>query len=178
MTELNTKEFTLSPAGPCAKWFFAGIALLPVLILTIVWLLNPSEFAHTPVWLWILIVVLGPAILLLSMKGMRNPQATLSTEGLKIRVSFVNKTWPLSSMDRSAAKIVNLENASELKPRWKLYGAAMPGLKSGLFKLKSGEKAHLYITDTNKVVYIPTSNGPILLSLENPTQFIDYLQSL
>jgi hypothetical protein len=81
-------------------------------------------------------------------------------------------------MDRSAVKIVNLESASELKPRWKLYGAAMPGLKSGLFKLKSGEKAHLYITDTNKVVYIPTRNGPILLSLENPTQFIDYLQSL
>ncbi len=178
MTELNTKEFTLSPVGPGAKWFFAGIALLPVLILTIVWLLNPNEFAQTPVWLWILIVVLGPAILLLSMKGMRNPQATLSHEGLKIRVSFVNKTWPLSSMDRSAAKIVNLENASELKPRWKLYGAAMPGLKSGLFILKSGDKAHLYITDTNKVVYIPTSNGPVLLSLETPTQFIDYLQSL
>jgi uncharacterized membrane protein len=84
MTELNAKEFMLSPVGPGAKWFFAGIALLPVLILFIVWIATPSEFVQTPVWLWILIIVIGPAILLLSMKGMRNPQAKLSHEGLNL----------------------------------------------------------------------------------------------
>jgi hypothetical protein len=178
MTELNAKEFTLSPAGPLAKCFFAGIALLPVLILFIIWIENPSEFANTPVWLWILIIVIGPAILLLSMKGMRNPQAKLSHEGLKIRVSFVNKTWPLSNMNRDAAKEINLDSKPEFKPRWKLYGAAMPGLKSGLFKLKNGETAHLYITTMQRIVYVPTNKGPILLSMEKPAEFLDYLKKL
>jgi Bacterial PH domain len=178
MIDARTKEFELSPTGPAAKWFFAGIALLPVLILLFVWLANPSEFAQAPVWLWILIVVIGPAILLLSMKGMRNPHAKLSADGLKIRVSFVNKTWPLSSMDRSAAKIVDLENSNELKPRWKLVGAAMPGLKSGWFKLKNGETAHIYLTTMHKIVYIPTHKGSILLSLERPAEFLEHLKTL
>ncbi len=178
MTELNAKEFELSPAGPGAKWFFAGIALLPVLILITVWIANPGEFANTPVWLWLLIVVIGPVILLLSMKGMRNPQAKLSHEGLKIRVSFVNKTWPLTTLKRDAAKEINLDSKPEFKPRWKLFGAAMPGLKSGLFRLNNGENAHIYITTLHKIVYIPTNKGPILLSLEKPTEFLGYLNKL
>jgi hypothetical protein len=178
MTEQNAKEFMLSPAGPAAKWFFVGIAFLPILMLFVIWMANPSEFAQAPVWLWLLIVLIGPAILLLSMKGMRNPQAKLSSDGLKIRVSFVNKTWALSNMDRSAAKIVNLETSNELKPRWKLFGAAMPGLKSGLFKLKNGETAHIYLTTMQKIVYIPTHKGPVLLSLEKPTEFLEHLKTL
>jgi hypothetical protein len=52
----------------------------------------------------------------------------------------------------------------------------MPGLSSGLFKLYNGEKAHVYLTDRQKVVYIPTQNGPILLSLERPKDFLAALK--
>ncbi len=178
MTDTNTKEFKLSPAGPAAKWFIAGAALLPVFILTVFWLMNPGDFTPIPVWTWVLIVAIGPAILLLSMKGMRNPEVKLGTDGLKVRVSFVNKTWSLSTLNRDAAKEINLDKMDELKPRWKLYGAGMPGLKSGLFKLKNGEKAHIYITGTQKIVYVPSNNGPILLSLEKPAAFLEHLKKL
>ncbi len=178
MTDPSSKEFELSPAGPAAKWFIAGAALLPVLILSIVWALNPSDFSQTPVWAWLLIVAIGPAILLLVLKGVRNPQAMLGKDGLKIRVSFVNKTWALSALNRDAAKEISLDNNEPLKPRWKLYGAAMPGLKSGLFKLKNGENAYIYITSGQKIVYIPSNKGPILLSMEKPSAFLDYLKKL
>lgn len=81
-------------------------------------------------------------------------------------------------MDRDGAKLVNLENSKDLRPKWRLWGAAMPGLSSGLFKLYNGDKAHVYITDKSKIVYIPTQNGSILLSLVRPKEFLDTLQAM
>ena len=40
----NRKSFTLSPIGASAKWFFAVMTLLPVLIIAFIWWSNPDEF--------------------------------------------------------------------------------------------------------------------------------------
>ena len=92
-------------------------------------------------------------------------------------MSFINKKWPISELLCDQIRIVNLEKETELKPKWKLFGAAMPGLRSGYFRLKNKQNAHVYLTDFQKVVYIPTVKGPLLLSLQRPKEFMDYIQS-
>ena len=174
----NRKSFTLSPIGASAKWFFALMTLLPVLIVAFIWWNNPDEFSEMPLWLLGLLLGIGPAILIAAAMGVRNPQAKLGKDGLSIKVSFIDKQWAISAIDRANAALVNLESRQELRPKWKLWGAAMPGLSSGLFKLYDGRKAHVYITDRSKVVYLPTQSGPVLISLERPREFLDTLQAL
>ena len=174
----NCKSFTLSPIGASAKWFFAVLTLLPILIVAFIWWGHPDEFSEMPLWLMGLLLGIGPAILIAAAMGVRNPQAKLGKDGLSIKVSFIDKQWAISTIDRANAALVNLESRQELRPKWKLWGVAMPGLSSGLFKLYDGRKAHVYITDRSKVVYLPTQSGPVLLSLERPREFLDTLQAL
>jgi len=174
----NCKSFTLSPIGASAKWFFAVLTLLPILIVAFIWWGNPDEFSEMPLWLMGLLLGIGPAILIAAAMGVRNPQAKLGKDGLSIKVSFIDKQWAISTIDRANAALVNLESRQELRPKWKLWGVAMPGLSSGLFKLYDGCKAHVYITDRRKVVFLPTQCGPVLLSLERPREFLDTLQAL
>lgn len=178
MINNRAKEFELSPVGPAAKWFIALIAIMPLIVALTLWLKDPVSLTALPVWGFLLIAGAGPVLIALSLSGVRNPKALLGPDGLKIRVSFVNKIWPLSSLDSKAAHTVNLDLEDGLKPRWKLFGAAMPGLKSGLFKLKNGARAHIYVTDTQKVVYIPSDKGVILLSMQSPASFLEHLQKL
>jgi hypothetical protein len=174
----NCKSFTLSPIGASAKWFFAVLTLLPILIVAFIWWGHPDEFSEMPLWLMGLLLGIGPAILIAAAMGVRNPQAKLGKDRLSIKVSFIDKQWAISTIDRANAALVNLESRQELRPKWKLWGVAMPGLSSGLFKLYDGRKAHVYITDRSKVVYLPTQSGPVLLSLERPREFLDTLQAL
>lgn len=172
------RTFELSSVGASAKWIFALITLLPIAIALLILWNDGMAWREMPGWALGLLIGLGPALLVGAAMSVRNPTARLGPDGLKIRVSFVNKTWALASMDRAGAKLVNLENSKDLRPKWKLWGAAMPGLSSGIFKLHNGEKAHVYITDKTQVVYIPTGSGPILLSLQRPKDFIAALQGL
>ena len=154
------------------------ITLLPIAVgLFILWN-DAAAFNELPGWALGLLIGLGPAILLAAAMGVRNPKATLGKDGLSIRVSFINKRWALSDLERSAASLVNLDARKELRPKWRLWGAGMPGLSSGLFKLYNGEKAHVYLTDRNKVVMIPTHSGLVLLSLVRPAEFLETLRGL
>jgi len=177
MNDKHSREYELSPIGQGAKWFFALIMLLPIAIALMILWNEAAAFNELPGWIVGLLFGLGPAIILAAAMGVRNPKAELGKDGLCIRVSFINKRWALAELDSAGACLVNLDTRKELRPKWKLWGAAMPGLSSGLFKLYNGEKSHLYITDRQKVVYIPTQSGPVLLSLERPGDFLAALQN-
>lgn len=175
---VKSRTFELVPAGASAMVFLAAITLIPLAVaLLIVWN-EAAEWREMPGWLVGLLIGLGPALLVYAAVAVRNPSVQLGADGLQIRARFINKTWKPAVIDRTGAKLINLESHAELRPRWKLWGAALPGLSSGLFKLRNGEKAHVYITDKTKVVYIPTESGPILLSLVRPKDFLATLQGL
>jgi hypothetical protein len=178
MTEMSDKQYRPSPIGDGVKWFFVLLTVLPIAVaLAILWSQSAS-FEAMPGWALGLLFGLGPAVLIVTAAGIRNPMIRLGKNGLLINVSFIHKTWAISELNRTGACLVDLEQRRDLRPKWKLWGAAMPGLSSGLFKLHNGEKSHLYLTDRRNVVFIPTAHGPILLSLENPRQFIEHLKGL
>jgi hypothetical protein len=62
-------------------------------------------------------------------------------------------------------------------PKRRTLGTGLPGYASGWFRLRSGEKALVYLTRRRDVVYVPTSDGySLLLSVEEPEKFIGTLQ--
>lgn len=178
MSNKSEKQYDLSAAGSITYIFLAVIMLLPVLLITILWALNPNEFSDTPPWVWPVVLLLGPVIIIISVQGLRNPKIIINSEFISIKVSFIKKKWAINELIRDQMRMVNLDKETELRPKWKLMGAAMPGLRSGYFRLKNKQNAHIYLTDFEKVVYIPTHKGPLLLSLQRPKEFMDYLQNL
>lgn len=176
--KVTSKSFQLSPVGSAVYLVIGLLTVFPIAIFMLIIWNEGSAFDNISGWLLGLIFGLGPAILIRLTLGVRNPKVTLDHSGLSIKVSFINKNWPLSELDGSHAKTIDLRNQKGLKPKWKLWGAAMPGLSTGTFKLYNGDKAHVYITDKSKIVYIPTQNGTILLSLVRPKEFLDTLQAM
>ena len=72
--------------------------------------------------------------------------------------------------------ILKLEKTSQFWPTRKTVGSNLPGYYSGWFKLRSGEKALLYVTDRRQVVYVPTTKGySVMLSVREPQRLLEAL---
>ena len=67
--------------------------------------------------------------------------------------------------------------AKEYAPTRRTLGTGLPGYASGWFRLHNGEKALVYLSRRDQVVYVPTSEGySLLLSVEHPQRFITILE--
>ncbi len=82
------------------------------------------------------------------------------------------KRIPLAHLSARGLDIVDMTQRPDLKPRLRFWGASMPGLNAGWFKLRNGEKAFCIVTEWNRVSYLRSAqdNVSLLLSLENPDQ--------
>lgn len=131
--------------------------------------------------------VLGPVgvllLGLLAMFGYISYSAThvrfeVSPEGLRIRGDLYGRFVPAESLVPAEAKEINLRSDTAHRPTLRTNGAGLPGYKAGWFRLADREKALLFVTDTSRVVYLPTRDGfALLLSPANPQGFISSLQN-
>jgi hypothetical protein len=78
----------------------------------------------------------------------------------------------------SNVKLINIKSEPEYDLKIRSNGIGLPGLKTGWFKLNNGERALAFITNPEKVIYIPTSrNYSVLLSIEDGNGFIEELKN-
>jgi len=97
---------------------------------------------------------------------------------LELHVPIYGRTLPIASLDLEHARIVSLDAASELRPRWRTNGIGLPGYQVGWYRLRSGAKALLAVTSRERVLYIPTRDGYALLaSVERPDEVLRALRS-
>ena len=89
----------------------------------------------------------------------------VSPEGLRIRGDLYGRLVPAASLVPAEAKQINLQSDSAHRLGMRTNGVGLPGYASGWFRLGNQEKALVFVTDTSRVVYIPTLEGySILLS--------------
>jgi hypothetical protein len=128
----------------------------------------------------VLLVLVGSvAVLGMSIKGSRTATFELNPAGLRLRGDLYGRKLPASSLRGGAARVVDLDQDRTLRPRNRMIGTAIPGYRSGWFRLANGEKALLYVTDPHQVVYVPTRAGySLLLSVDRPTEFVERLRAI
>lgn len=123
--------------------------------------------------LWFLVIF---AVFMLGMTGLiawiclspRTVRFEVSPEGLRIAGGMYGRSVPLSSLELSRSRPVDLGQDRELSPVLRTNGAALPGYLAGWFRLKNGEKALLFVTDRGRVFYCPTREEySLLLSVED-----------
>src|SRR5215471_3832330 len=135
--ERSMQVFDIAPAAARLLWILLSI---PVVVLIAV------------------VGVLGAAA-----SGSRSARAEVSPAGLRLRGDLYGRLIPPDQIRGSAAVRVDLVARPELVPVRRTVGTALPGYQAGWFRLRSGEKALVYLTDRHRAVYIPTTQGYSLL---------------
>ena len=146
--------FHIAPASVRPIWF-----LVPVLILVIV-------------------VGSGTVILGASVRGARSTTFELSDEGLRVHGDVYGRLIPSREIRGADAARVDISNGP-FRLTARTIGTALPGYRSGWFRLANGEKALVYVTDPSRVVHVPTAAGySLLLSVAETDQFVDRLHAM
>ena len=142
--------FSISPASAKPLWFLAIISVLLAFIL---------------------------AILVYTGYSSQHSRVELESDRLRLVGDFWGRAIPLELIDVSGTRILALDRKSEYSLKRRTLGTGLPGYASGWFRLRNGEKALVYLTRSDRIVYIPTSlDYALLLSIENPEIFIETLQ--
>jgi hypothetical protein len=142
--------FAISPASPRPLWFLAIICVLLAAVLI--------ALAYTAY-------------------SSRNSRVEIESDRIKLVGDFWGREIPVSLLNVSGARILDLIGNTEYSPKRRTFGTGLPGYASGWFRLRSGEKALVYLTKRRDVVYVPTFDGySLLLSVEEPERFIETLQ--
>jgi hypothetical protein len=127
----------------------------------------------------VLILLLAATVLLATVRGARVSRFELSDAGLRLRGDWYGRMIPADSLRGGAARIVDLATSPDLQPRRRTLGTAFPGYRSGWFRLRNGEKALVYLTETSRTVYVPTRGGySVLLSPQQPERFVERLRAV
>ncbi len=143
-----------------------------------VFLISPAS--SRPIWfLWIICVLLVLILLALAYTAYSSRHSHVEIEHDRIRLvgDFWGRQIPFTQLDVSAARILDLNRNSQYLPKRRTLGTGLPGYASGWFRLRNGDKALLYLTSRESVVYLPTTDGYVLLlSIDNAEGFITSLK--
>ena len=125
----------------------------------------------------VFIIVLS--LLLATARGSSRSRFDLSDEGLRIHGDLYGQLIRRSSLKGGSARVVDLAVDTALAPRRRSMGTAIPGYRSGWFRLRNGREALVYLTDRSQAVYVPTTAGyDLLLSPQDPQRFVERLRTL
>ena len=144
-------------------------------------LVPPPGKASAAIWIPLVLmavvfVVVG-FLVVKSAVGAKTSTFTLSPAGLTIEGDLWGRTVPVSQLRGAEARVVDLTAEAPLVPKRRTAGTGLPGYRSGWWRLANGEKALLYVTSMDRVVFVPTTDGYcILLSATEPERFVEHLK--
>jgi hypothetical protein len=137
-------------------------------------------------WAWlalpmvlVLLVTFGAGFLVVrSMSGARSSTFELTADGLRLKGDVYGRFIAKDKLLAGEAERVSI-TAGGYRPTLRVGGTALPGYRSGWFRLANGSKGLLYVTDPTKVVRVPTTEGyTVLLSVDETDAFVNELHKL
>jgi hypothetical protein len=105
-----------------------------------------------------------------------NIKYVIDKEGISITGCLYGRKISRSSIFAKGFTITDLKSQSTYRPGMRTNGIGMPGFMAGWFCLKNKQRGLLFVTDRSKVVCIPTQEYMLLVSVENPVEFLDALK--
>lgn len=147
---MNNKVFHLIPASSVSLWTFAVLILMLIVILVV--------FARFVYW-------------------SKYTTYEITDAELIINGGMWSRTIGRDQLNVDSAEIVNAKTSEAFGVRVRTTGIAIPGYKSGWFRLKNDEKALLFVTDQSKVIRLPTFDGyTLMMTVDEPEQFLAALR--
>lgn len=168
-------EFAVTPPSPLIYGLLGAIWLVVVTVVLVrtdvgAWRADPVPWWLPPLFASALIVV-GPLVWL--------SRRDISIEAGELRVAAGLNTQTLAIRDLmlDKARILDLDEHTGFKPMLQLFGAGLPGYKSGHYLLRNRARAFVLLTRRGKVLLLPRRDGKyLLLSPEHPQALLDALR--
>lgn len=190
MSPVAEPRFQLVPPGPRARtWLFTLCLLLP-LVLTAATLAIPvltgsaTSLVGGSVPLTVALVLGGLALLCGALwwvlaRFMRRQALRVSADALEVRSSFYRCTTPLAELKLDQARVVDLDERTELKPTLKTNGFSIPGFHSGWFLLRNRRRSFVAIADGRRKLWLPGSGRhDLLIEPADPAALLARLREL
>lgn len=189
-TTQSRDPWQLEPVSTTARlWLLALAVLLPLGIVagSLVFTINdpaPKRLIGDSESLTILVVFGGTLLLCLAIhwvisRAMHRHDITLDGDGLAVRTTFYSRKLGWSELQLPQARVVDLDEHTELKPMLKTNGTSLPGLRSGWFRLHNRHKALVAMGSGPRVLYLPTTQGyDLLLQARQPQALLERLREL
>ncbi|MES5814801.1 hypothetical protein [Pseudoxanthomonas sp. Soil82] len=178
------------PPGPRARaWLFTLCLLLP-LVLTAATLAIPvltgsaTSLVGGSVPLTVALVLGGLVLLCGALwwvlaRSMQRQALRVSADALEVRSSFYRCTTPLAELKLDQARVVDLDERTELKPTLKTNGFSIPGFHSGWFLLRNRRRSFVAITDGRRKLWLPGSGRhDLLIEPADPAALLARLREL
>jgi hypothetical protein len=178
----SVQNFELAPLSRSAQWFFPALWLALVALAFLLRhdaLLRSNPTNPVPPWLvmffGVALAVVGPFILL-QYRRIRIVDGRLAIMAAGF---FTHRIAP-SELDLDKARIVDLNERTELKPALRLFGFGLPGFRAGHYLLRNRSRAFCLLTDFERVLVLPRRDGKktVLLSPLQPQVLLSHLREL
>ena len=139
-----------------------------------------QQSAANPVPWW-LVVPFATALLPVGL-GVTLTHRSIAIEGDRLLVAaaliFARKV-PVGELDLDRARVLSLDERTELKPMLQLGGFTLPGFNAGHYLLRNRSRAYCLLTDRQRVLVLPRRDGRLLLlSPEQPQALLDALRAI
>jgi len=128
-----------------------------------------------PTILAVLAAVELPVLIALGWLGTRR-RVVLRHGELDLRAAFYRRRVALADLTLDQARVIDLRERREFRPRLKTNGYAVPGLAAGNFRDRAGNKLFCLVTQP-QALRLPLSDGSaLLLSPANPRAALDQIR--
>lgn len=175
-----TRVFDVTPPSARTMW---TLPALWVVLVAVVFALRHEVLLHAnpavrmmPAWLpamsALTLPLLGSFILL------HYRRIQLADGMLSIRAAgMFGHRVAVAELDLERARIVDLDEHTDLKPGARLWGMGLPGFSAGHYLLRNRARAFCLLTRRDKVLALPRRDGRyILLSPEKPQELLQGLR--
>jgi len=189
MTGHANAPWQLEQASASARaWLIGLTAVLPVVIAGIALGVGTSQgetpgLAADSVSLGVVlglggVLLVGGAIGFAIHLAMRRHRVVVDADGLEVATTFYRRRLAWAALGLDDARVLDLGEHTGYKPALKSNGTALPGFRSGWFRLRNREKALVAMTSGPRVLWLPTTQGyGLLLQPRQPKALLDHLRN-
>lgn len=110
---------------------------------------------------------------------MRRQGLAITGAELDVRSSFYRCRMPLAELKLEQARVVDLDEHTELRPTLKTNGFSIPGFRSGWFLLRNRRRTFVAIGDGRRKLWLPGSGRrDLLIEPVDPAAMLARLREL
>lgn len=180
MKNEQAQTFAVTPPPPHAWWFMAMLLLLPAaVVVAILFGAGQAPDPEAAIGLTLGLVVIALASIG-CVVGLKRRRVQLHGQVLQVVAGMFSRRVPVDRIDLQNARVVDLDERTELRPAIKTFGMSLPGYHAGHFRLRQKlGKAFCLVTERRRVLWLPLRDGKdqLLLSVEHPQALLEALRS-
>lgn len=167
------------PVAPMQRGAWLTLLLIPLAAALAGLLPSSSSNPALPIPAWIAAPLITTLLLVPVALMLRRQRIALRAGTLEVASTLYTRKTALQDIDLDKARVVDLAEHTEFKPRLKANGVGLIGFQSGHFRLRNGNKAFCLVSDVHRVLVLPLRDGKstLMLSPQKPQALLDALRT-